>query len=53
MSQLTAYVQQIQHNIAQQDIASYIVTDLTVYTYISKQSMTWMQNLKMKGDKVT
>ena len=41
MSQLTAYVQ-MHHNIAQHDIASYIVTDLTVYTYISKQSMTWM-----------
>ena len=41
---------QIQHDIAQVIL---LLMYVTVYTYISKQSMMWMQNLKMKGDKVT
>ena len=51
-SQLYAHVK---YNIiiAQHDIVILSLIYVTVYTHISKQSMMWIQNLKLEGDKVT
>ena len=37
--------------VTQHDIVIIIVTDLTVYIHISKQSMMWIQNLNWKETK--